>query len=50
MNFMRIQMRERYDKKTIEEIRKILKEHKDEMKKRYGVKEVGIFGSYVRGE
>lgn len=43
-------MRERYDKKTIEEIRKILKEHKDEMKKRYGVKEVGIFGSYVRGE
>src|SRR3990170_2079844 len=28
----------------------ILKEHKQEMRDKYGVKEIGIFGSYVRGE
>jgi len=36
--------------KTIEEIRKILKEHREEIRKKYGVKEIGIFGSYVRRE
>ena len=36
--------------KTIESIKKILEEHKEELKKRYGVKEIGIFGSYLRGE
>ena len=35
---------------TVEEIRKILREHKDELRKKYGVLEIGIFGSYVRGE
>src|SRR3989304_4059404 len=28
----------------------ILKEHKAELKEKFGVKEIGIFGSYVSGE
>ena len=36
--------------KTLEEIKKILGEHKEELKKKFGVKEIGIFGSYVRNE
>jgi predicted nucleotidyltransferase len=35
---------------NLEGIINILKEHKEELKKRYGVKGIGIFGSYVRGE
>ncbi|GAG74641.1 unnamed protein product, partial [marine sediment metagenome] len=31
-------------------ITNIIKEHKEELKERYGVKEIGIFGSYVREE
>jgi predicted nucleotidyltransferase len=36
--------------KTIEEIIRILKEHKEELRDRFKVKEIGVFGSYVRGE
>lgn len=36
--------------KTIYEIFKIIKNHKDTLKTEYGVKEIGIFGSYIRGE
>ncbi|MGQ4915327.1 MAG: nucleotidyltransferase family protein [Candidatus Asgardarchaeia archaeon] len=36
--------------KNLAEIRKILKNHKSELKEKFGVKEIGIFGSYVRGE
>ncbi|MDI6689665.1 MAG: nucleotidyltransferase family protein [Actinomycetota bacterium] len=36
--------------KTSDEIKQILTEHKEELKEKYGVKEIGIFGSYVRGE
>jgi predicted nucleotidyltransferase len=36
--------------KTLEEIKEILRQHKTELKEKYGVKEIGIFGSYVRGE
>jgi len=36
--------------KTAEEIRRILEVHKDELKQKYHVKGVGIFGSYLRGE
>jgi predicted nucleotidyltransferase len=36
--------------KTLAEITDILKEHETELKKRYGINEVGIFGSYLRGE
>ncbi len=35
---------------SLDEIRKILKNHEKELKKRYGVKRIGLFGSYVRGE
>ena len=36
--------------KTFEEIKEILQRHKEELRKEYGVKVIGIFGSYVRGE
>ncbi|MDP2845554.1 MAG: nucleotidyltransferase family protein [Candidatus Methanoperedens sp.] len=36
--------------KKLNEIKKILSHHKDEIKQKYPVKELGIFGSYVRGE
>jgi len=36
--------------KTFEEIKEIIQEHKKDLKKEYGVKEIGIFGSYVKGE
>ena len=34
----------------IERIKEILSEHKPELAEKYGVKELGVFGSYVRGE
>jgi len=34
----------------IEKIKKIIREHKPELKEKYQVKEIGVFGSYVRGE
>ncbi|MCD5417000.1 nucleotidyltransferase family protein [Candidatus Bipolaricaulota bacterium] len=37
-------------KKSIDEIKKILKKHEKELKEKYGIKEIGIFGSYLRGE
>jgi predicted nucleotidyltransferase len=36
--------------KKLEEIKKILAEHKPEIRKQFKVKSIGIFGSYVRGE
>ena len=36
--------------KNIEEVKAILKEHKDEVVQKYRVREIGIFGSFVRGE
>ncbi len=35
---------------TIAEIRMILAEHKNEIVEKYGVKEIGVFGSYLREE
>lgn len=35
---------------TLKKIKKILSEHKEELSKKYKIKEMGIFGSYVRGE
>lgn len=32
--------------KTVEEIRRILEAHKEELNRGYHVKEIGIFGSY----
>ena len=34
----------------LEDIKKILKQSKEELRKKYGVVEIGIFGSYVRSE
>jgi predicted nucleotidyltransferase len=36
--------------KAIDEIKRILSEHKEEIRQKYGVRIVGIFGSYARGE
>ncbi|MCC7201730.1 MAG: nucleotidyltransferase family protein [Nitrospirae bacterium] len=36
--------------KTLSEIRKILREHRDLLAEQYGVAIVGIFGSRVRGD
>ena len=36
--------------RTFDEIKKQLQEHKQDLKNEYGVKNLGIFGSYVRGE
>jgi len=36
--------------KTIDEIKEILEEHKEEVSRKYKVREIGIFGSFVRGE
>jgi len=36
--------------KTIEEIKRILEEHKAEIREKYGVVIVGIFGSYTKEE
>jgi len=36
--------------KKLESIQKLLIEHKEELLKKYSLKEIGIFGSYVRGE
>ncbi len=35
---------------TVEEIKKILEAHKEELNQEYHVQSVGIFGSYLRGE
>jgi len=36
--------------RSVEEVKTILKEHKAEVVQRYRVREIGIFGSFVRGE
>jgi len=36
--------------KTLENIKKVLCEHKEEIKEKYGVVIIGVFGSYARGE
>ena len=36
--------------KTLQEIRNVISEHKEALKKSFSVKDIGIFGSYVRGE
>ena len=36
--------------KTFDEIKELLQRHKETFREQYGLKEIGIFGSYVRGE
>lgn len=38
------------ESRILETVKRILKEHMGELREKYGVKEIGIFGSYVRGE
>lgn len=35
---------------SIDEIKEIIQKHKEELKEKYSIKEIGIFGSFVRGE
>ena len=35
---------------NLERIKKVFEEHKDELRKQYAVAEIGVFGSYVKGE
>ncbi len=36
--------------KTLEDIKRTLSSHKQELSEKYGIKEIGVFGSYVRGK
>lgn len=36
--------------RSLEDIRAALQAHRDELEKEYGVVEIGIFGSYARGD
>ena len=36
--------------KTLGEIKKILASHKAELCRKYSIKEIGVFGSYARGD
>jgi len=36
--------------KTLDEIKRVLGKHKRELDEKYGVKNIGVFGSYVRNE
>lgn len=36
--------------KSLEEVKSILAEHKEELRRKFKVKEIGVFGSFVRGE
>jgi len=35
---------------SLERMKSILREHKKELEEKYQIEEIGIFGSYVRGE
>ncbi|MBA7518349.1 hypothetical protein ES705_10419 [subsurface metagenome] len=35
---------------NIKDIRKALQSHKEELNRKYGVSEIGVFGSYVKNE
>ncbi len=35
--------------KTLDDIKRILKDHKEELRQKHRVKHIGIFGSYVHG-
>ncbi|MEM2244683.1 MAG: nucleotidyltransferase family protein [Archaeoglobaceae archaeon] len=36
--------------RTLDDIIGLIEEHKEEIRKKFRVKEIGVFGSYVRGE
>lgn len=36
--------------KTFEEIKETIQKHKQDLREKFGVKEIGVFGSYVKGK
>ena len=36
--------------KELEKIKDILNKHRDELREKYKLAEIGIFGSYIKGE
>ena len=42
-------MRNQKNRERLEEITRILRQHLPELRERYGVKSLGIFGSYLHG-
>jgi len=36
--------------KDVDRIKRVLARHKDELREKFRVKDIGVFGSYVRGE
>jgi predicted nucleotidyltransferase len=36
--------------RTLEEIKRMIAEHKEEIRQKYGIVILGVFGSYARGE
>ncbi len=36
--------------KSLEEIKQKIQQHRVDLKKQYGVREIGLFGSYVKSE
>ena len=38
------------DRANVEELIRVIREHLPDLRERYGVESLGIFGSYVRGE
>jgi len=36
--------------KTLEDIKAVLAKHKEELREKYNIKNIGIFGSFARGE
>ncbi len=36
--------------KTLEAVKKILAEHRDDLRARFGVRRIAVFGSYARGD
>jgi predicted nucleotidyltransferase len=47
---MNLKMAKESKARTIEEIKQILNQHKNEIEERFKVKNIAIFGSYARGE
>jgi len=43
-------MKDRVDRKGVKEIVRILRDELPQLRERYGVRSLGIFGSYLRGE
>lgn len=50
MECLRLEDKGDYMKNTLTKIIDLLRKHEKELNRKYGIKEIGIFGSYIRGE